>query len=163
MFKLNEVVQDVTWIQQTRFPGKELPTKPVAKGTRLKHQAIILRLCDYRLCGDQRGHGRRGTGKSPRTCFSDCLAAYQLPRKVWVLRSTRAHRSWIGGSGSCQRGIRYFWGSELNLFEGMCKKPLFLMRFNYSSIIHISRYQAIWTDYGQYSLILSGINRLWGK
>jgi len=52
VFKLDEVVQDVTWIQQTHFPGKELPTKPVAKGTRLKHQAMILRLCDYRLCGD---------------------------------------------------------------------------------------------------------------
>jgi len=52
VFKLGEVVQDVTWIQQTHFPGRKLPTKPVAKGTRLKHQALILRLCDYRLCGD---------------------------------------------------------------------------------------------------------------
>ena len=52
MFKLDEVVQDVTWIQQTHFPGRELATKPVAKGTRLKHQSLILHLCDYRLCGD---------------------------------------------------------------------------------------------------------------
>jgi len=52
VFKLDEVVQDITWIQQTHFPGSKLPEKPVAKGTRLKHQSLILRLCEYRLCGD---------------------------------------------------------------------------------------------------------------
>ena len=50
--KLGEVDQDVAWIQQNHFPDRELPTNTVVKGTRLKHQALILRLCDYRLCGD---------------------------------------------------------------------------------------------------------------
>ncbi len=52
VFNLDEVVQDVTWIQQTHFLDRKLPTNTVAKGTRLKHQAIILRLCDYHFCGD---------------------------------------------------------------------------------------------------------------
>jgi TnpA family transposase len=50
--KLGEVDQDVARIQQNHFPDRELPTNTVVKGTRLKHQALILRLCDYRLCGD---------------------------------------------------------------------------------------------------------------
>jgi len=50
--KLGEVDQDVAWIQQNHFSDRELPTNTVVKGTRLKHQALILRLCDYRLCGD---------------------------------------------------------------------------------------------------------------
>ncbi len=49
VFKLDEVVQDITWIQQTHFPGSKLPEKPVAKGTRLKHQSLILQLRDYHL------------------------------------------------------------------------------------------------------------------
>jgi TnpA family transposase len=52
VFKLDEVVQDITWIQQTHFPSSKLPETPVAKGTRLKHQSLILHLCEYRLCGD---------------------------------------------------------------------------------------------------------------
>ncbi len=52
VFKPGEVAQDITWIQQNHFPDHKLPTNTVAKGTRLKHQALILRLCDYRLCGD---------------------------------------------------------------------------------------------------------------
>ena len=50
--KLAEVIQDVTWIQQNHFPDCKIPTSTVAKGTRLKHQAIILHLRDYRLCDD---------------------------------------------------------------------------------------------------------------
>ena len=49
VFKLDEVVQDITWIQQTHFPGSKLPEKPVAKGTRLKHQSLIFQLRDYHL------------------------------------------------------------------------------------------------------------------
>ena len=49
VFKLDEVVQAITWIQQTHFPGSKLPEKPVAKGTRLKHQSLILQLRDYHL------------------------------------------------------------------------------------------------------------------
>ena len=52
VFKLDEVIQDVTWIRQNHFPDCKLPTSTVAKGTRLKHQAVILQLRDYRLCSD---------------------------------------------------------------------------------------------------------------
>ena len=52
VFKLAEVIEDITWIRQNHFPDRELPTSTVAKGTRLKHQAAILQLFDYRLCGD---------------------------------------------------------------------------------------------------------------
>lgn len=49
VFKLDEVVQDITWIQQAHFPGSKLPEKPVAKGTRFKHLSLILQLRDYHL------------------------------------------------------------------------------------------------------------------
>lgn len=52
VFDLPEVIQDVYWIQQTHFPDREMPTGVIAKGTRLKQQAIILQLCHYRHCGE---------------------------------------------------------------------------------------------------------------
>jgi len=52
VFDLPEVMQDVHWIQQTHFPDGEMPTGVIAKRMRLKRQANILLLCDYRYCGE---------------------------------------------------------------------------------------------------------------
>lgn len=72
-FELADVAEDVAWIQQTYFPSRPPLTKLVSKGTRLSHQAQILRLHNYRHCSvadneqlEQRAHQAVRISSKPR-------------------------------------------------------------------------------------------------
>jgi hypothetical protein len=52
VYELEDVLDDLDYILQKYFPGKELTTiKDLSKPTRLEQQRIILQLFDFRICG----------------------------------------------------------------------------------------------------------------
>jgi hypothetical protein len=56
VFNFPEVEEDVTYIQQQYFPNFVLTALSITKTTRLKHQHLILQLCNYRSCNARKRH-----------------------------------------------------------------------------------------------------------
>jgi len=50
VFTANEVAADLNHVAERYFPGTSERDCTVSKSTRLKHQALILELCGYRIC-----------------------------------------------------------------------------------------------------------------
>jgi hypothetical protein len=50
VFGLRDVEEDAAYLMETRFPDFKGDDASIAKGTRLKQQRLILKLCHYRNC-----------------------------------------------------------------------------------------------------------------
>jgi len=52
VFTANDVAADLNHVAERYFPGIAEPECTVSKRTRLKHQRLILALCNYKICDD---------------------------------------------------------------------------------------------------------------
>lgn len=50
-FDFDTAIEDIVYLQERYFPGSEIGD--IGKGTRLKQQHMILKLCNYRLCENE--------------------------------------------------------------------------------------------------------------
>jgi hypothetical protein len=73
VYERDAVLDDLGYILQKYFPGKELATvKALSKPTRLEQQRIILQLFDFRLCdGTAKAQGRTETEGAARRQIVD--------------------------------------------------------------------------------------------
>jgi len=51
VFEMQEVLADAQFVQARYFPKAEVQFEAITKVTRLKQQALVLQLMDYRICG----------------------------------------------------------------------------------------------------------------
>ncbi|HAM49825.1 MAG TPA: Tn3 family transposase, partial [Nitrospiraceae bacterium] len=77
VFNFPEVEEDVTYIQQQYFPNFVLTALSITKTTRLKHQHLILQLCNYRSC-----HARKRRQLKTKAHWAAVVCA----RPVYVFR-----------------------------------------------------------------------------
>ena len=69
LFNLQEVTEDIRYVQERYFPPARFHAVEIAKGPRLKHQRLILALCPYRHCdATARQHFATKAQQAARVC-----------------------------------------------------------------------------------------------
>ena len=110
VFNLNQVAKDVAYLQEVYFAGEILPTKGViSKPIRLRQQAVILRLMNYRIANDEirkqlfdRACGLSAISASPVFIFRD-LINWTKQKQIVLPSSSTMERRIIGKALTLER------------------------------------------------------------
>ena len=84
VFNLQQVGRDAHYVQRTYFPDETLTDLAITKVTRLRQQALILELLQYRACGDEERQQLRVKAQQVTRISS---------RPIYVFRELMAHLS----------------------------------------------------------------------